>query len=278
MKSLVGPRATPTTDEAVCTRRSDQPPRRRRVCRITAAAAPRRPHQIGSPSGCRIQHRGKGEPHPMRSAPDQSSSHRWRRAAHIVLPAIGLSACTVHDVDRTPSTTITASEHFASEAETAGQGTDAPFDAWWDEFGDDALTELIDRALGSNLTASDFASRVLAARAVARQAGAERLPLLDATRSAGIQWSNEGDVDDALEGLDFAGDIGLIVSWEADIFGRLRSREQASGPLCRRSPQEGRRGAACGLWVCRSGVLPRERVALAAQAPSAADRSRYHAA
>lgn len=87
---------------------------------------------------------------------------------------------------------------------------------------------MIDRALSTNLTASDFAARVVAARAIARQSGAERRPALDATGSAGLASFDEDGIGEAISGMRFQGDVGLLVSWEVDVFGRLRSRERAA--------------------------------------------------
>ncbi|MEO1718383.1 MAG: TolC family protein [Planctomycetota bacterium] len=142
--------------------------------------------------------------------------------------ALCLAGCIVHDVDRMPTAATESPNRFASELQPTPSGDEREVGVWWDELGDDSLSGLIDEALTSNLTAADFAARVLAARSIARQAGAERLPALDATGSAGFRSANEDGVGEAIEGLDFAGDIGVVVSWEADVFGRLRSREQAA--------------------------------------------------
>ncbi|MEN1705536.1 MAG: TolC family protein [Planctomycetota bacterium] len=142
-----------------------------------------------------------------------------------------LIACSVHEVDTNPLPGIDAPDEYASTIEvdtSSGHATEPSRGAWWHEFDDPDLSRTITESLASNLTAGEFAARVFAARAIARQAGAERLPALDGTGSLGWSSLDEDGIGDAIDRVEFAGDVGFVVSWEADVFGRLRSREQAA--------------------------------------------------
>ncbi len=116
-------------------------------------------------------------------------------------------------------------EWTASAPGAASETTTAP---WWRSFGDPRLDELIDEALASNRDLGAAAARVEAAAAQARIAGATLLPQatagLDGARRRqnfiGLPIPDGGRV---LSSTSTTIGASLNVSWEADLWGRLRA-------------------------------------------------------
>lgn len=113
-------------------------------------------------------------------------------------------------------------------------GTGARPDRWWQDFGDDALARLVDEALVGNLELRTVWDRLAQARAVARREGAALLPSADLSGSAQATWSERPDVERTLSGTDSGlvrDDVfrlGLSLSWELDLFGRVRALRDAA--------------------------------------------------
>ncbi len=97
--------------------------------------------------------------------------------------------------------------------------------AWWRDFGDPVLDQLIDTAQARNLDLRLAESRVQEARALRKGARAELFPELtgagQAERSR-TRVRNQPAVTDNTFGL------SLGATWEADLFGRLRSEARAA--------------------------------------------------
>jgi outer membrane protein TolC len=105
----------------------------------------------------------------------------------------------------------------------AGPETDPSLadNGWLASFQDERLSQLVEEALRNNRDLQGSAAKVAEAEARARQAGADLLPTLDlasgATRSGMLDSSSTED--------NF--NLGLEVSWEVDLWARLRSEKQA---------------------------------------------------
>ncbi len=111
--------------------------------------------------------------------------------------------------------------------------------AWWSQFQDATLTQLIEQALTANNDISAVNGRLRSARAVLDAAQGARLPSVNASGSASRQDNIDGlsraeTVDGVLIGDDTY-NIGIDASWEADIFGRLRGTAEAAGAAVRGS-------------------------------------------
>jgi multidrug efflux system outer membrane protein len=145
------------------------------------------------------------------------------------------SSCSLHQVQSSPPIPTTVPEKF----DHALQGT--PGSArWWEDFSVPALTAAVERALEGNLDLRVAWARLAQAAAVAEQAGAARLPQLDASLGAGYQrfWSPEPNVD--LSGGEVnigskavshdAGQfqVSLAAGFEVDLWGRAASQENAA--------------------------------------------------
>jgi NodT family efflux transporter outer membrane factor (OMF) lipoprotein len=105
---------------------------------------------------------------------------------------------------------------------------------WWENFGDDRLNDGIDALLGRNLDLRAAAARVEAAAALARMAGADLYPQISGGLSGSRQKRNfvgfpfpgsESDVPSVTNSL-FG--LSLNVSWEIDLWGRLRAGAAAA--------------------------------------------------
>lgn len=127
-----------------------------------------------------------------------------------------LWACASADRPVPPPAPLPA--HFAAS------GAEKVAEQWWRAFQDPILDDLIKRALSGNFTLRSAWNRLSQAEAQARKAGAELVPAL--TGEAGIAHRREwGD------GAEQAGDtafLGLVVAYEVDLWGRIRSAREAA--------------------------------------------------
>jgi outer membrane protein, multidrug efflux system len=143
-----------------------------------------------------------------------------------LLPMLVLAGCaSVEKPLPRPQIAAPAGFVFAPAASSdAAIGTDSLL-----PINDLGFQALIKRAA----TAPDLSvalARIDAARAVAKRAGAERMPNLDGSSSTGVQRSNSGNTPPGFDvdrtRFSIGGDI--LASWDLDLFGRLRASEQAA--------------------------------------------------
>jgi NodT family efflux transporter outer membrane factor (OMF) lipoprotein len=112
--------------------------------------------------------------------------------------------------------------------ETGAQGD------WWAYFGDAGLDQAVQRALERNHDLRAAAQRVEAARAQVRIAGAAELPSVDLSVSRGRERRNfvgfpiPGSEDRILSTTFTNATLGLNLSWEADVWGRVKSGKLAA--------------------------------------------------
>lgn len=90
-------------------------------------------------------------------------------------------------------------------------------DGWLRSFGNSRLVALVNEALANNRDIRIAAARLAEAQARARQAGAEAVPSLDAS----LQGRSRENADDTVG-------LGLDVSWEADLWGRISGARRAA--------------------------------------------------
>lgn len=101
-------------------------------------------------------------------------------------------------------------------------------DGWAASFSDPELKKLIKRALESNLDLKLAASRVEAARLASEDAGADLYPNLNARlRSGKSQTVTEFDRE-AISDISRSHSFSLNLSWELDLWGRLRALPAAA--------------------------------------------------
>lgn len=144
-----------------------------------------------------------------------------------VLSAI-LAACTVGPDHVRPSIT-TADKFIRADAAitTAAPAVDAPF---WQTLQDPFLDELVTTTLRNNHDLRIALSRLDAAQALLRGARLDRLPTISAVGSASdVRLSQDqapGLSRDQRNGRDYQ--LAAQVSWELDLFGRVRRNVEAS--------------------------------------------------
>lgn len=144
------------------------------------------------------------------------------RRAHALLGAsLLLSACA------TPGERADRGVALAlPQAWTAGAPAAAPaVQPWLQDFGDTPLASLVEEAFRHNFSLKAAAERVRAARAEARVAGAALGPQIDAAAGA---TRTDRELDDATRVRTSDYDASVQISWEADLWGRLRATSRAA--------------------------------------------------
>ncbi len=161
---------------------------------------------------------------------------RWPEASRLIVLALvapALVACTVgpdyarpvtpeHVEYREEVTPVAVADTLApppAPLPSVESVVDLP---WWELFRDPVLQDLIETALANNRDLAVARARVEEARAALGFQRANLIPRVDAIAS--------GDLDDttAEGGVDATGVVGAAVSWEADLFGRLRRTNEAA--------------------------------------------------
>jgi len=99
-------------------------------------------------------------------------------------------------------------------------GTVALQDHWWLAFDDPHLNQLIDQALSDNFSLLAAFNRLQQAEAIAKKTNSELIPSISAVFGGEQNYSNDRD------GSQFI--LGLNASYEVDLWGRIRSQNQAS--------------------------------------------------
>ncbi len=151
---------------------------------------------------------------------------RTGRATVIALLLMAMGGCAStssvpHGVQAPP-----LAERFANGT-ADGPRTDAS-EGWWHSFGDPVLDRLVERSLTANLDVRVAVARIAQARALSRNAVAQRSPELDVGLGAGGQRISGYQVgfDQPAKAAQFEGAISI--SWEPDLFGRFASGIRAA--------------------------------------------------
>lgn len=149
---------------------------------------------------------------------------------------VAVAGCAVGPDYVEPKNTLSAG--FANQTlltQRVGETAAPSLDTWWTGFNDPELTAIIQRVLKQNLDLAVSMARVEQARAVAREAGAVRLPQgsLDARAVRQHQSLNSplGEIGSAFPGYDrnqTLESIGVGASWEVDLAGGLKRGEEAA--------------------------------------------------
>ena len=141
----------------------------------------------------------------------------------------GLAACAVKpppapEADRKDAQQATEVRATWAKADAAGADstTTAVSDNWLASFYDPQLTALVNEAIARNPDLRAAGARVEQAAAYAHSAQAELLPWFNLLGTGGIKAGGGSDLSSALSGL------MLGVSWEPDLWGRLRYGRNAA--------------------------------------------------
>lgn len=130
-------------------------------------------------------------------------------------------------------------KHPALDLATPDQWTSATpagtvADHWWRDLGPAQLDSLIDQALAYNYDLKAASARLEIAQAQARAAGAPLLPQLSATGNSSKRKQNfvgfpiPGGEGQVLSTTSTSYGVNMNLSWEVDLWGRLRAGAQAA--------------------------------------------------
>lgn len=143
----------------------------------------------------------------------------------------------------------------AGAGQVVATSTDAGVAAWWTSFNDPELTSLIDRVAAANLDARQALLRIAEARAQRDIVAAGEGPAVNANASAQINRLSETTPTGALfskvgqfpglSGVSIPNpydqyQAGFDVSWEIDLFGRVRRSVEAAKALSQASVEDSR--------------------------------------
>ncbi|TWB08790.1 NodT family efflux transporter outer membrane factor (OMF) lipoprotein [Nitrospirillum amazonense] len=111
--------------------------------------------------------------------------------------------------------------------------SDAPPPDWWRLYREPALDALVEEALTNNRDLRAASANLLQARSTLSEARGELWPTTNLSGGAGEGSTLEDQIAAASEGTDKIRtgprfDIGTSISWELDLFGRLRSTVKAA--------------------------------------------------
>ena len=139
------------------------------------------------------------------------------------LLAIALSACAVGPHYRAPETapaqiaSLDAGDYDRSRFETA----------WWRQFDDPTLSQLVQQALDGNRELRVAFARLRAARAIRDDVGNDQLPTVTSRASGEFRKAQQPGFTAQRVAVERY-DLGLDMAWELDLFGRIQHSIEAS--------------------------------------------------
>jgi multidrug efflux system outer membrane protein len=167
-----------------------------------------------------------------------------RPAAVLVVSAL-FGCCAIGPNYKRPEMTIPSQHRFVEvPPEAPAEAASLADEPFWQVFGDPALQDLIREAIANNLDLKTAAARVEESRAIAGIAKSFLFPELNVTGAYGAQQTSRTSEPPQ----DFNGDrtfhnwnAGFTLSWEIDIFGRVRRQNEAAFARYL-ATEQGRRG------------------------------------
>lgn len=138
-------------------------------------------------------------------------------------PAFMLAACAVGPDYRAPDT---APAQIA--ALEAGDYDRTDFEAaWWQQFDDPTLSQLVQQALRDNRELRVAFARLRAARAIRDDVGNDRMPVVTSRASGEFGKAQQPPTSEQRIRQERY-DLGLDMAWELDLFGRIQRSIEAS--------------------------------------------------
>src|SRR5262245_16737545 len=161
-------------------------------------------------------------------------------ACALAAAAISIGCAAVGPNYQRPQLPAPQQFRFVEGVEQAASLADLP---WFQVFQDPTLQALIREALGSNLDLKAAAARVEEMRARAGIAKSFLYPQVDAVATYGVRQASNSQAENGAgeDTTHQSGTYGFQLSWELDLFGRLRREREAAAALALASEQA-RRG------------------------------------
>lgn len=153
-------------------------------------------------------------------------SHGLSTLLALAVVLSGAAGCSLAPSPEPP--TMAAPDTWRSPS--AGPGTTAVADNWWQSFGDPRLDALVATGLEANHDLALAISRIEESRALARIAGADRLPsfALEAGAARTHLSEKSGAVAPGADKVFDSGRVAATASFELDLFGRARNQAEAA--------------------------------------------------
>ncbi|TFG92245.1 MAG: RND transporter, partial [Syntrophobacterales bacterium] len=150
--------------------------------------------------------------------------HRGLTTLLLIVVAVSfLSACSPFR----PSVRTSPAGKLPQEFSLFPSGPERP-ERWWQEFNDSELNALIEEALSGSFTLKEAWARLKQAKALAVQSGASLYPDLSVTSGSSYKRErSESSSGDRKITSTEAYSLGLTASYELDLWGRIRSEQEA---------------------------------------------------
>ena len=153
---------------------------------------------------------------------------RRARTALLGCAALATGACSTAPGYRPPAVPQPAAYKEAANWQLAGTGV-PPAGKWWEAFGDATLSALEERIEAGNADLAAAAARYDQARGLVRQARADRFPEIDVAGDASRQRLSGGrPLAGGVAATYSLVSVGPSLSYELDLFGRVRASVRAS--------------------------------------------------
>ena len=152
------------------------------------------------------------------------------RVGGLIGPLLLAAGCATAPLEDHPALGSDVPTAWTARGDTAGR----PALAWWTDFGDPGLDEVVDAALRQNYDLQAAASRLEQALADSRIAGADLQPQLQVGLNGSQRKQNfigfpiPGAEDRVLSTVFTNYGVSLDLTWEADLWGRLRAGARAA--------------------------------------------------
>ena len=144
----------------------------------------------------------------------------------VLLSAALLSSCALGPDYQRPG--FTYQEKWQSESASQQEMREPLSTAWWQQFDDPTLNELIEQASRNNLDLAIALANVEQAKALRSTISADYFPQIDASGSADRSRYSRQTAFGSNVGTRNNFNASLDVSWELDLFGRVRRSVEAA--------------------------------------------------
>lgn len=150
------------------------------------------------------------------------------RSLMLTASLLSLAACAQAQDRIVPTLSQSATGPFIATSRPELVALAPGEDKWWRLYEEPVLDQLIADALAANTDIRQAAARVVRARAMLRERGAERAPQLSVSGAGNYGRLPQGQRPPGAAREDWQIDAGLSVAYEADLFGRLSSGVRAA--------------------------------------------------